>query len=118
MSIRHPALTTLTQQSPTASRYDWKSEMAYVSWGTRRAVATIIHSRRAVPPILLKSDNGFLLLPDDRHLMRNGFLLLPDDGMVFGVSLLQLTNTLLEGGQLIGKGRPSMLNAILNASTA
>ena len=34
--------------------------------------------------LFLDSDDGFLLLPDDRRLMCDGFLLLRDDGLLIG----------------------------------
>ena len=53
--------------------------------------------------MLLVCGDGFLLLRDDRCLLCDGFLLLRDDGLLRPVRLLQLTDVLLAGCQLVGK---------------
>ena len=52
------------------------------------------------------------LLGDPRRLFCDDFLLLRDNGLVFGVPLLQLTNTLLIGRQLIGKRWTSVFHTL------
>ena len=61
--------------------------------------------------LLLVCGSHLLLLGDDRRLMCDGLLLLGDDGLLIRSCLLQITNPLLAGRQLIGKRWTSFFHA-------
>ncbi len=72
-------------------------------------LATLAEHRPLEEPQLLGGLRQLLLASGD------DFLLLRDDRLLVGVPLLQLTNPLLAGRQLIGKRWTSVLHALLNA---
>ena len=67
--------------------------------------------------LLLVCGSHLLLLGDDRRLMCDGLLLLGDDGLLIRSCLLQITNPLLAGRQLIGKRWTSVLPCPIERST-